>query len=141
AVPAWMIGFMAFGPNIGAVFILMVAIYMLFPFVLLSMMDMRNILMPFSPEVARSVTRCEEAWGATMFSSGVLFFFTFLVYVYASSVSAPAGAVISIFASVFSTFTYFSMIGRLAFNIGQSLNDAPMKNDIESIRERERAEG
>lgn len=119
------------------VFLTMVSIYALYPFVLLSMLDMQSILTPFSPEVAKSVTRCEESWGGYYFSSGLLFFVLFLIFVVASLMSPPVAAVVAIFSAVGAAFLYFAMLGRLAFQIGQSINAEPRDNDIEKVRESE----
>ncbi len=135
-IPAWAFGQMVFGPGLVAVLITMFSIYLLFPFVLLSMLDMQSIFAPFSPEVSRSMTRCHESWGALYFSSGLLFVVLFLIYVAASLFPPPQTAVIAIFATVGIVFLYFAMLGRLAYQIGQSLNAPPMKNDIEVIRQR-----
>ncbi len=52
----------------------------------------------------------------------------------ASTMSPPVAAVVSIVAGVGVTFVYFSMIGRLAYAIGQAVNAPPMKNDIDRTR-------
>ena len=109
----------------------MFAIYAFFPFVLLSMMDMNSIFQPFSPEVARSVTKCEEAWGGFYFSSGILFAILFLLIVTANP-TAPLGAAICICVSVAASFIYFAMIGRLAYAIGQAVNAPRKADDVES---------
>lgn len=135
-IPAWMLGQLVFGPGLVAVFLTMLSIYLFLPFVLLSMLDMQSVFAPFSAEVSRSVTRCHESWGGLYFSSGLLFVLLFLIFVVASLFELPQTAVISIFASVGITFLYFAMLGRLAYAIGQSLNAAPMENDIENDRRR-----
>ena len=109
-----------FGASIPLLLIVgLLAVYLLFPFVLLSMMDMNSPFVPFSAEVARSVTRSQEAWGGLYFSSGILFF-AFLLFVAAmSSMVGGPGTIFSITAAVAVVFIYFAMIGRLAFAIGQ----------------------
>lgn len=134
AAPAYGLAFLVFGHNLLAVAIAMFAIYALFPFFILSMLDMQSIAAPFSPEVARSITRCEESWGGFYFSSGLLFGGLFLWFTFASTFSPPIQAVMSIFAAVAVVFIYFAMIGRLAFAIGQAVNEKPMKNDIDRSR-------
>lgn len=133
-IPAWILGQMLFGPDLAAVSVTMIAVYLLFPFVLLSMLDMQSVMMPFSPEVARSVTRCEESWGGFYFSSGVMFFSLFMVFVFSTMMSPPIGAIFAIFATVAVVFIYFAMLGRLAYSIGQSVNEPPMVNDIDRSR-------
>jgi len=136
--PGWFIGYMTFGTSLTTVCLSMMSVFVIFPFVLLSMLDMQNIFVPFSPDVGRSVTRCEEAWGGFYFSSGILFFFTFLVFAFASLFPAPTAAVIGIFIAVGAAFLYFAMIGRLAYAIGQSVNAEARVNNIAEEREQER---
>ena len=138
-IPAMGLSQLVFGQSgLVVAFITMLSIYALYPFVLLSMLDMQSVFKPFSPDVAKSVTRCEESWGAYYFSTGLLFIALFLIYVVASLSGGPAGAVIVIFASVGATFLMFSMMGRLAYQIGQAVNGPPMENDIEELRQSER---
>ncbi|MCG8650051.1 MAG: hypothetical protein MI861_09465, partial [Pirellulales bacterium] len=133
-IPAWAIAQFAFGPSLLAVAFTMFSIYLLFPFVILSMLDMESPFVPFSAEVARSVTKCEEAWGGFYFSSGLLFFGLFLVFAMATAMTGAVGAVIAVFAGIAITFTYFSMIGRLAYAIGQAVNAPPVKHEIDRGR-------
>jgi DNA-directed RNA polymerase subunit M/transcription elongation factor TFIIS len=127
AAPMLTLTSFAFSPGLTSTAMTMMSIYLLFPFFVLSMMDMQSIFMPFSPEVARSVTRCQEAWGALYLSSGLLFFGLFLFFVMISAASPGPAAAIAVVATIAVTFSYFSMIGRLAFAIGQPVND-PAKN-------------
>ncbi len=131
AVPAWVVTQLVFQGNLLGVAITMFAIYTIFPFVLLSMLDMQSAFIPFSAEVARSLTKCEEAWGGFYFSSGLLFVGLFLMFTLLSTIAMPVAAVAAIFATIAIAFTYFSMIGRLAYAIGQVVNAPPMKNDID----------
>lgn len=134
AVPAWAVCQALIGPALISVAITMFAVFAFFPFILLSMLDMNSPFVPFSSEVARSVTKCEEAWGGFYFSSALLFVITFLVFALTSTFGQPVGVVISIFVGVAATFCYFSMIGRLAYAIGQVVNSPPMENDIDRSR-------
>lgn len=136
--PGWFIGYMTFGNSLTTVCMAMISTFLIFPFVLLSMLDMQSVFVPFSADVGRSVTRCEEAWGGFYFSSGVVFFFTFLIFTLASAFPPPVTAVISIFVGVAAEFIYFAMLGRLAHAIGQSLNAEARSNDIVAERQRER---
>ncbi len=131
AVPSYGAAFMAFGHSLPAVAITMMAIYAMFPFLILSILDMQSITTPFSPEVAKSVTRCEESWGGFYLTSGILFVLLFMVFVASSSMPPPTRAVACIFFGVAGLFTYFAMIGRLAFAIGQVVNDKPLANNID----------
>jgi hypothetical protein len=139
-LPGWFIGYMSFGNGLTTVCLTMISMFAIFPFVLLSMLDMQSIFVPFSPDVGRSVTRCEEAWGAFYFSSGLIFFATFLIFVFADSFQPPATAVLSIFFAVGASFTYFAMLGRLAYAIGQTTNAKPKENNITEVRDAERRE-
>ncbi|TWT65968.1 zinc ribbon domain-containing protein [Allorhodopirellula solitaria] len=136
--PGWFVGYMTFGTSLTTVCMAMISTFLILPFVLLSMLDMQSVFMPFSPDVGRSVTRCEEAWGGFYFSSGIVFFFTFLIFVFASLLPAPITAVVSIFVGVAATFIYFAMLGRLAHSIGQSVNAEARENTIAEERQRER---
>lgn len=136
--PGWFLGYMTFGNSLMTVCMAMFSTFLIFPFVLLSMLDMESVFTPFSPDIGRSVTRCEEAWGGFYFSSGLVFFFTFLIFVLASLFPPPIAAVISIFVGVAAEFIYFAMLGRLAHSIGQSINAEARPNDIEAERQRER---
>ncbi|KLU03692.1 putative transmembrane protein [Rhodopirellula islandica] len=136
--PGWMIGTLAFGQNLATVCLIMLSVFLLFPFVLLSMLDMQNMFVPFSPEVGRSVTRCEEAWGGFYLSAALIFFAAFLIFVSASLMSPIAAAAVCIFTGTAGTFIYFAMLGRLAKAIGQAVNDKPRENDIEEVREKDR---
>ncbi|MEP3931894.1 hypothetical protein, partial [Rhodopirellula bahusiensis] len=137
--PGWLIGTLAFGQNLATVCLTMLSVFLLFPFVLLSMLDMQNMFVPFSPEVGRSVTRCEEAWGGFYLSAALIFFGAFLIFFMASLFPPVAAAVVCIFVGTAGTFIYFAMLGRLAKAIGQSVNDQPRDNDIDEVREAERA--
>ena len=127
-VPVWALTMLTFGPSLIAIAVTMFAIYALFPFVLLSMLDMRSILVPFSPEVARSATRCQDAWGVLYLTSGLLFFGLFLLFAMLSAAERPiVMAVCGIAASVAVAFCYFGLIGQLAYAIGQAINEPPKK--------------
>lgn len=138
AVPCWALSTLILGPHLLSVVLTMFSIYLLFPFVILSMLDMDSVFKPFSSELSRSVSKCEEAWGGFYFSSGILFVGTFLCFVVASAASPSGCAIISIIAAETTTFIYFGMIGRLAYAIGQSVNAPPRKdeaNESEGKRE------
>ncbi|NND98584.1 MAG: hypothetical protein HKN47_14785 [Pirellulaceae bacterium] len=122
-VPIWALTTFAFGPHLLAAAGTMFAIYALFPFFILSMMDMQSIFVPFSPEVAKSVSRCQESWGGLYLSSGLLFMGLFLLYVALSAAAAGPAVAIAIFATIAVAFSYFAMIGRLAYAIGQAVNE------------------
>lgn len=126
AAPAYAMGQFVFGHGLVAALLTMFSIYALLPFFLLSMMDMGSIFTPFSPEVARSVTRCQEAWGGFYFSSGLLFAGLYFFYILLSQLqNPPVAGVLGIFATVAIVFTYFAMMGRLAYAIGHAVNDPP----------------
>ena len=134
AVPVWALSTLILGPHLLATAMTMFSIYLLFPFVLLSMLDMNSITKPFSSELARSVTKCEEAWGGFYFSSGLLFVGTFLVFSLASTASAEACTVMSVIAAETAAFLYFGMIGRLAYAIGQTVNAPPRHDEVDRTR-------
>lgn len=124
AAPAYMLGYVTAGAGMLTVFFTMASIYALFPFFLLSMLDMGSVFTPFSPEVARSTTRCQESWGGFYFSAGLLFAALFVFFFAISQAENLAGVVaIGIFAAIAVAFMYFSMLGRLAYAIGQEVNE------------------
>lgn len=131
AVPALVITQFIFKGSLIGVGLTMFSIYSLFPIVLLSMLDMQSPFIPFSAEVARSFTKCEEAWGGFYFSSGMLFVGLFLMFMFITALAnIQISAIITIFLSIAATFIYFAMIGRLAYSIGHVTNAPPMENDI-----------
>lgn len=134
AIPMWTICYLTNCTGLLGIALVMFSIYLLLPFILLSMLDMGSVFTPFSPELARSVSKCQEEWGGFYFSSGLLFAILFLFVALASSIAGSLGIVASIALSIFTTFAYFGMMGRLAYTIGQNINAAPKKNDIESSR-------
>ena len=134
ALPVWALSTLILGPHLLATAMTMFSIYLLFPFILLSMLDMNSITKPFSSELARSVTKCEEAWGGFYFSSGLLFVGTFLVFSLGSTASAEACTVMSIIAAETTAFLYFGMIGRLAYAIGQTVNAPPRNDEVDRTR-------
>ncbi len=135
AIPVWAICMIIIGPQLLSVAITMFSIYVLFPFVLLSMLDMNSAFIPFSSEVARSITKCEEAWGGFYFSSGALFVALFLVFATASAMSPASGAVLAITCAIAAAFLYFGMIGRLAYSIGQAVNAPPRQDQVDRTRQ------
>ena len=134
AIPVWAICMIIIGPQLLSVAITMFSIYVLFPFVLLSMLDMNSAFIPFSSEVARSITKCEEAWGGFYFSSGALFIALFLVFATATAMSPASGAVLAICCAIAAAFLYFGMIGRLAYSIGQAVNAPPRHDEVDRTR-------
>lgn len=133
-VPALILSQMVFENPLLVIGVTMFSIYMIFPFVLLSMLDMQTVMMPFSPEVARSVSSSQESWGGFYFSAGLLFFGVFLLFVATAGMPPGVAAVTSVAAIVALVFTYFAMIGRLAYAIGQAVNEKPRESGIEDER-------
>ncbi|QDV63645.1 zinc ribbon domain-containing protein [Crateriforma conspicua] len=132
SAPAAFLGLAVFGSNaLVTLFLVMASIYALFPFVLLSMLDMQSVFAPFSPEVARSATRCREAWGGFYFSAGLLFVVLYLSYLMFTVNGSPYGVFAAVSATVVVTFLYFAMLGRLAYSIGQTVNEISSPDDHE----------
>jgi len=134
AIPIWTICFITQSPPMLSVAITMLSIYVLLPFILLSMLDMNSIFTPFSPELAKSISKCQEAWGGFYFSSGLLFAGLFLFISLTWSMDSAIGLVAAVALTIGITFTYFGMMGRLAYSIGQSINGPAMKNDVDRSR-------
>lgn len=125
SVPIFGVGIVSFGAVLFSVFAL-------FPFVLLSMLDNGSVTMPVSAEVTKSVTRCKESWGILYFASMLLFGLEFLLMAMLSQVAHPIAALFfGCLLSVGACFIYFAMVGKLAFDIGQSINGGPNDSDIE----------
>lgn len=135
-VPVWLMCMVVLGPTMASVAMTMFAIFALFPFVLLSMLDMNSVMIPFSPELARSITKSQEAWGGFYFSSGLLFTGLFLLILIAKGMGA-FGVVVGITVAIGVTFAYFAMIGRLAFAIGQGVNAPPREDIVDRTRKSE----
>ena len=134
AIPMWTICYLTNSTGLLGIALVMFSIYLLLPFILLSMLDMGSVFTPFSPELARSVSKCQEEWGGFYFSSGLLFTALFLFIAMAWSMAGSLGIVASITLTIFTTFTYFGMMGRLAYTVGQSVNAPPKKNDVDRSR-------
>jgi len=109
-----------------SVMMMMFALFLLFPFVLMSMLDSGSVFVPFSAEVTKSVTRCQEQWGVLYLSSGLLFVGMFVFYLICFFLPPIAAVVFVNFATVAALFTYFSMLGRLAYAIGYAVNAPPL---------------
>ncbi len=124
-IPVYGIAQFVFGQSLLTAALTMLSLYIFFPFVLLSMLDSNSPLTPFSAEVARSVTRAQEAWGGLYFTAAIMFFALFLTYAVSSTMPSPVAAVGGIFLTVGMAFVYFAMIGRLAYAIGQEVSEPP----------------
>jgi DNA-directed RNA polymerase subunit M/transcription elongation factor TFIIS len=114
--PAYVVAQVLSAPPAIAIGLVMLSVYATFPIILLSMLDMQSITSPFSPDVGKSITRCQEDWGAFYFSAGFLFaclFAYFNLCPYTTS-SVAIGVVLSIAVA----FIYFALLGRLALAIG-----------------------
>ena len=127
--PVLILGNLVFGVSLTMVTMAMLSIYVLFPFVLLSMLDEESVFVPFSIDVSKSVTRCSEQWGALYLSSGILFFVLFLIFLASAGMPPMMRVVVSIAATIATTFIYFALIGQLAYTIGHAINAPPMVND------------
>ena len=130
--PMWLITTVLLGgPTLLGAAITLLSVFAFFPFIILSMMDMQSIFAPFSAEVARSATRCQEAWGGLYLTSGLLFGGLFLSYAGLSASPPAVASVVWVFATIGVVFCYFAMIGRLAYTIGQTVVE-PAKKQVES---------
>jgi ribosomal protein S27E len=131
AGPVWFVTQFVGMPTLVVVGLSMLSLYFLLPFVLLSMLDEQSVLMPFSSEVSKSVTRCGEQWGLAYLTSAVLFIALFLTLVVASAMPLVMSVLVSCAATVAAVFLYSGILGRLAFSIGHAVNAPPMVNEIE----------
>ncbi len=134
AMPGAILTVPIFGVSLLSYACILLSIFAMFPFIILSMLDNGSVTMPISGEVTKSVTRCKESWGTLYFSSMLLFGFQFVTMAAITSVAHPAAAVIyGSFSSIGLVFLYFSMIGQLAFAIGQSINGGPSESDNDAV--------
>ncbi len=140
AGPIWMVTHYIFQGGLVTVAMTMISLYLLYPIVLLSMLDEESILVPFSTDVTKSVMRAPDQWGAAYLASGILFFGMFLMFMIANVSGLLVGAAIAIVVTVAGTFAYFGIIGRLAYGIGHSVNAPPMVNDIQRDTKRKEDE-
>ncbi len=131
AGPVWFGCQFFFGSTLLTVALTMFSLYLFYPFVLLSMLDEQSVFVPFSVEVSKSVTSSSEKWGGFYLTTAILFFVQFLIFLAAAVMPPMVGAVLAITSGVATTFIYFNVIGRLAYAIGQSVNERPMVNDIQ----------
>jgi len=131
AGPIWLLGQYFFGLTLKTVSLAMISLYILYPFVLLSMLNEQSVLVPFSVDVSKSVTRSSDQWGGLYLSSGLLFFVVFMIYLVAFGMPSVVTVTVAIAATVAAVFIYFGLIGRLAYSIGHAINAPPMINDIE----------
>ncbi|WP_149495968.1 zinc ribbon domain-containing protein [Roseiconus lacunae] len=113
--PAYVISTLVSAPPILVISLVMFCVYAVFPIVLLSMLDMQTVTMPFSADVSKSLTRCQDDWGIFYFSTGVLFAALFGYFVFAPQ--SPMGIGIGIVFSIMAVFVYFAILGRLAVAI------------------------
>jgi ribosomal protein S27AE len=122
AFPGAFLGYFLFSLGYGLLATTLISIFALFPFVLMSMLDNGSVFMPISAEVTKSITRCKESWGGLYFSSMILFFVYFVLVAMLGTLPSVAAAFFDCFLSVGLIFVYFSMVGGLAFQIGQAVN-------------------
>lgn len=122
ASPGLLLGYLLFGLSLALLATSMFSIFALFPFIFLSMLDNGSVFMPISGEVSKSTTRCKESWGVLYFSSMLLFIAHFIAIAMFSTLPPIIGVLFDCFLSVGLVFVYFSMLGGLAFQIGQAVN-------------------
>lgn len=121
-----------FSPGgLATVALAMFSLYLLYPIVLMSMLDEQSVFVPFSADVSKSVMRAPDQWGAAYLASAGLFAVMFFAYLFATICSAVVGAAIVIFVTIAGIFFYFGILGQLAYGIGQAINAPPMINDID----------
>ena len=127
--PAYIVGVIFGAPAVLVIGLVMFSVYVAFPIILLSMLDMQSITSPFSPDVSKSITRCQEDWGAFYFSAGALFACLFGYFIMCSY--TPASVAIGVVLSIAVVFMYFAMLGRLALAIGEVVDLSALDADEE----------
>ncbi len=115
--PAYVAATLLGAPVVITIGLVMFCVYAAFPVVVLSMLDLQSVTSPFSPDVAKSITRCQEDWGAFYFSAAGLFggLYAYFLFFANSPLSIALGVVLSIGVM----FVYFALLGRLALAIGE----------------------
>lgn len=124
--PAYVVATVFGAPPVIKIGVVMFSVYAAFPIILLSMLDMQSVTSPFSPDVSKSITRCQEEWGAFYFSAGLLFAGLYGYFVMISP--TPTSIAIGVVLSIFVVFTYFAILGRLALAIGNVVNLSALDN-------------
>jgi DNA-directed RNA polymerase subunit M/transcription elongation factor TFIIS len=120
----------AFGaPNALLIGLVLFCIYALFPIILLSMLDAQTITTPFSSAVSKSITKCQEDWGAFYFSGGLFFGALFAYFLFIEM--TPKTIAIGAFLSIVVAFIYFAMLGRLAMAISNIVDLGTLEEDTE----------
>ncbi len=128
--PAFAVGAIFNATVVIRVAFILFSIYVLFPFILLSMLDNQTITSPFSADVSKSVTKCQEDWGTLYFTAGLLFGLLFLYFVVTEM--TPISIAIGVSLAIAISFMYFAMIGRLALAIGDVVDLQSLETEEES---------
>ena len=115
--PSFAISTIFGAPPVIRIGLIMFTVYAAFPIILLSMLDMQSITSPFSADVSKSITRCQEEWGAFYFSAGLLFAGLFGYFAMCSY--SPKSIGIGVVLSIAVVFMYFAILARLALAIGE----------------------
>ncbi|MCO8120291.1 hypothetical protein NHH03_00985 [Stieleria sp. TO1_6] len=125
--PAYVITKLFGAPPVVAIGFVMFSVYVAFPIILLSMLDEQSVTSPFSTDVGKSITQCQDDWGAFYFSSGMLFAALFAYFLTCSY--SPASVAIGVVLSVAVVFMYFAMLGRLALAMGEVIEFSALERD------------
>ncbi|WP_143543691.1 hypothetical protein [Rhodopirellula sp. MGV] len=113
--PAYVISTVFAATPIMTLSLVMFCVFTAFPIILLSMLDMETVTMPFSADVAKSLTRCQDDWGVFYFATGSLFAMLFGYFIFCPE--TPIGLGIGIVLAIVVVFLYFAILGRLAVAI------------------------
>ncbi len=137
ALPGFIIGsFMGGGAAAPLIVVLamMVSSFLLFPVVLLSMMDNESLVNPFSPDVLRSLRIGSEAWATYYFKTFAANLTVFIAW----AVLLGANPVLSAFGGLLFPLLFFftiQQLGILAFDISEHLSiivpDKPKEEEEE----------
>lgn len=126
-VPGFLIGGMMglgeFGMSIFAVAGGMISLFLLFPVILLSIMDNGSLFQPVSGSVLSSITGAAEAWGGYYLKTVSACALTLLLWVMLLGGSPAAAGIAGFLLPVLLFFT-FQQIGALADSIGEHLSFA-----------------
>jgi hypothetical protein len=116
-------------PPVITVGLVMFCVYAAFPVVVLSMLDLQSVTSPFSPDVAKSVTRCQEDWGAFYLSAAALFVGLYGYFLFFAG--SPKTIAVGVILSIGVVFVYFALLGRLARAIGEVVDIPSLEKETE----------
>ncbi len=121
-LPGFFVGLASFHGLTQVGFIL-VSLHILFPVVIMSMLDNNSVFGPISNDVLTSIKRIPESWMAFYITTGLLLTGLFVVLLVTSLMGSFVGAILRNLVIVFVIFLYMRILGRLGREVGTAIND------------------